>query len=198
MFAVPKFISKLLLVLLYSASLLCFQVWAADDEGTGIGSDTGADFSDEVLEWKFREDVVDIPGYPDQSNLVKLDIDTGGSPFEYFIDKKSLSIGIDGIVLYSIVMQSRSGGRNVLFEGMHCNTGEYKTHAYGTSRKTFYAVPGPVWKPVKEKSGAGTDYRYDLLKVFFCDLYGSTLKKTEILQRIEYPEDFSSNSGIDG
>lgn len=63
---------------------------------------------DDIKEWRFREDVVDIPDYPDKSSLMKLDIDAADSPFEYFIDPRSLSIGVDDVIHYTVIIHAAS------------------------------------------------------------------------------------------
>lgn len=143
---------------------------------------------DDIKEWRFREDVVDIPDYPDKSSLMKLDIDAADSPFEYFIDSKSLSIGVDDVIHYTVIIQASSGYQNVLFEAMRCDTREYKTHAYGTGNRTFYEVYDPQWKQILGRGGTGIDYRRDLVTMYFCTDIRSTLDMTSIMNRLHDPE----------
>jgi len=174
----------------YSWSALLFLAFtpfavAQLEEGgeDGMSDHVGAD----IEEWKYREDVVEIPDYPDKSSLMKIDIDAADSPFEYFIDPKSLSIGADDAIRYTVVIQAPSGYQNVLFEAMRCDSREYKTHAYGTSNKTFYEVHEPQWKRILGRGGTGLDFRRDLVTMYFCSDIRDVLDISTIMQRIEFP-----------
>lgn len=142
-------------------------------------------YDEDVESWKFTEDVIDLPAYPEDDNLYELSIDTGGRPFEYLIDAKSLTIGADDVVYYTVVIRSRSGARNVFFESIRCDSGEYKTHAYGTSTSTFYRLYQPQWKKIYRSTGNAMDYRRDLQVFYFCDSVNHTLDIAEVMSRIQ-------------
>lgn len=190
----PKTILKQLLLLVLALPVLSFHVFAEIEELQEV---EGIDHAGDIEEWQFKEEVVKIPGYPEASSLMKLDIDAGDSPFEYFIDAKSLSIGRDEIVLYTIVVQSRSGYQNILFEGMRCDTREYKTYAYGTGKKTFYKIESPRWKNIGGRTGTGLDYRRDLVTMYYCSENGMTLDKDEIMSRIHDPDNIPVDNRFD-
>jgi len=141
---------------------------------------------------KWQEGNTSLPPYPQADHLLKLDIDRSGQRFNYFIDSKSIETTDSGVVRYTVVIESNSGSKNVLYEGIRCLTDEYRTYAYGTSSGEFSAARTSTWTEIRD-----TDvmkHRDGLLKLYLCSDQQISLKPTTILQRIRYPEDFQ-NSG---
>ncbi|MGD2139608.1 MAG: CNP1-like family protein [Burkholderiales bacterium] len=121
------------------------------------------DFGKTGKEW--RESDTELPPYPQEGNLLRAYI-TGLTAFTFWIDAKSISIGDDGVVRYTLVARSSSGADNVSFEGMLCKKSEYKTYAIGSIDKTWVPVANPTWKPVKNPGI--NKYHYDLHRFYFC------------------------------
>ena len=90
-------------------------------------------------EWS--ETQVPLPPAFDMKKLVAVDMP--GSALAYGVDPASIQISKkDGIVRYVMVATSTSGARNVMYEGLRCSTGEFKTY----SRYS----PDGEWKPVTD------------------------------------------------
>jgi hypothetical protein len=124
--------------------------------------------SSRVQEGKpWKEESVNLPPWPADSDLIEFKLDGEPSPFRYFIDSKHLAIGSDGVVRYTLVVESSSGARNLSFEGVRCTArGEYKIYAYGAAGK--FTRVHESWKPV---SDYGDDYdrcHRDLSRFLFC------------------------------
>ena len=47
----------------------------------------------------------------------------------FSIDRNSLTVGTDGVVRYTVVVTSPSGARNVNYEGIRCDTYEWRLYA---------------------------------------------------------------------
>ncbi|MEO8020645.1 CNP1-like family protein [Polaromonas sp.] len=77
-------------------------------------------------DWK--EGKVPPPPAFNAAKLLRFDV-SSGSTLVYGVDPASLSIGEDGIVRYVLVASSSTGARNVLYEGLRCSSGEFKTYA---------------------------------------------------------------------
>jgi hypothetical protein len=110
---------------------------------------------------------VTLPAYPQDADLVEFPVDNSDSPFRYFIDTKSLTVGsADQVVHFTLVTQSPSGARNISFEGLRCDTRAYKTYAFGTGKGRFRPLKTPRWKRIKPSS----PYRHyqDLREFYFC------------------------------
>jgi len=118
----------------------------------------------EVPEWS--EGGYALPPYPDDDDLVEFSVDDPGSPFRYFLDAASLSIGEDEVVRYTVVIRSPSGGNNVSYEGIRCNERLAKVYAYGSGRGKFHPVPGAKWQPTHGSRAA--PHHKDLREFYFC------------------------------
>jgi len=94
------------------------------------GSPMPHSVEDKDRSWK--EGAASLPPWPNASDLVEFKVDDPESRFRYYIDGKHLSIGADGAVRYTLVVESRSGVRNLSFEGLRCTpSGAFKIYAYG-------------------------------------------------------------------
>lgn len=133
----------------------------------------------------WKEQDVALPAFPtDTEGLIRLDTRYPG--YRYYIDPASISVGQeDQIARYTVVVETDDGARNVLYEGIRCDVGQYKTYAYGTADGPFQPMPGARWKDVR--SEAAFRYRRDLLEFYVCD--GSVVRfdPKQIVQRIQYP-----------
>jgi len=136
----------------------------------------------EELPW--QEGQTTIPDYPKDANLLEVSVDIAHKNYRHLIDSTSLSIGEDGVVRYTLALESRSGVRNVFFEGINCDTREYKRYAYGTSSKVMQRVRVPKWRFIINQ-GSG-QFRYELYHFYLCNR-GSPLGSVEdILKQIRH------------
>lgn len=69
-----------------------------------------------------------LPSLPLASNLIPFDV-SGNTPLTFAVDAKSLSVGDDGVVRYTVVVTSPSGAHNVNYEGIRCDTYEWRQYA---------------------------------------------------------------------
>jgi hypothetical protein len=72
--------------------------------------------------------VDELPPLPQQGNLLPFDV-SQNTPLQFFLDSKSVSVGSDGVVRYTVVITSPSGARNVNYEGIRCDTYEWRLYA---------------------------------------------------------------------
>ncbi|RDK04770.1 CNP1-like family protein [Paraburkholderia lacunae] len=69
-----------------------------------------------------------LPPLPQDSNLLPFEV-SGNTPLQFSVDKNALSVGTDGVVRYTVVVTSPSGARNVNYEGIRCDTYEWRLYA---------------------------------------------------------------------
>lgn len=164
-----------------SAALLLLFVCSLSrgDEDGGGGWPSGPYQPPEP--WK--EATVDLPGWPDAGELLQVDVDNAGFPFDVYLDPESLSVGNDRVVRYTLVIVSSSGARNVSFEGLRCATREYRRYAYG-SGDAWLQARGTTWHKVLD--GGMDGYRYILYRDYLCDPLGDDLEVNEILEKVRY------------
>ena len=114
----------------------------------------------------WKEGKAALPPWPKDGDLIEFRLDGDDSSLRYSIDGKHLTVGADGGVRYTLVVQSRGGARNVSFEGLRCTPkGAYKVYAYGTG-DAFKPAPEGDWQPIREH---GYDkYHRELHGHFLC------------------------------
>jgi hypothetical protein len=135
---------------------------------------------------KWREGEVTLPAYPGTSGLIPLQVDN--PHFDYFVDPKSVSVGAsDHVVRYSLVAQSADGARNVFYEGIRCDAGDYKTYAYGTGKGPFQLMTGADWRPIRPKISDG--FRFTLYRYYFCSGTGVAGNAKVLVNRLKYQTD---------
>lgn len=114
----------------------------------------------------WQEGAAPLPPWPKDADLVEFQVDNDESPFRYFIDGRHLKTGADGIVRYTLVVESPTGARNVSFEGIRCTPrGDYKTYAQGVGDR-FKPVAESDWKRIPSR---GYDkYHGALYREYLC------------------------------
>ena len=99
-----------------------------------------------VDEPDWKESEVPAPPAFDVSKLVTFEV-AAGSSLVYGVDPASIRIThSDGVVRYVMVASSASGARNVMYEGLRCSTGEFKTYARYSADGRWSAVSQPEWR----------------------------------------------------
>lgn len=115
-------------------------------------------------EWS--EGAVGLPPWPDPADLVEFPVDGPDRGFRYALDARSLAIGDDDVVRYTLVVKSASGARNVSFEGIRCTaSGRYQVYAYGVGG-VFKPLTARDWRPIPKDGTA--PHRYDLWHAYLC------------------------------
>lgn len=126
----------------------------------------------EKPEWV--EESIAPPAYPKDEDLIPVEM--AASSNRFFVDAKSLNLGADGVMRYTMLIRSSGGALNVTFEGIRCGTREKKLFALGRKDGTWGAARSSKWTAVTE-SGTRT-YQTVLMKDFFCPREAS-VKTTE-------------------
>lgn len=103
-------------------------------------------FDDDSKPW--REIQAQLPAYPDLKTALPFFV-SAATDNKFFIDPKSISVGEDGIVRYTLIVQSPSGVLNVSFEGIRCATHEKKLYAFGREDNTWSRNRYAKWTPIK-------------------------------------------------
>ena len=102
-----------------------------------------AEFDEDRKPWKEIE--ARIPPHPRSADLLALDPGEA-SPHRYFVDARSLSIGEDGVVRYTLVVKAAGGATSVSFEGIRCESREQKYYATGRPDGTWSRTRSPQWR----------------------------------------------------
>ncbi len=69
----------------------------------------------------------------------------------YHIALDSLSVGKDQIVRYVVMVTSKSNGaKNIIFEGIDCNTNQYRTYGWGNPKQEWSKSSKVTWKIIQK------------------------------------------------
>jgi len=107
-----------------------------------------ADFDADRKPWKELESR--IPSYPKTEDLVAFDAGAA-SAHRFYVDTRSLSVGEDGVVRYTLVIKAAGGATNVTFEGIRCELREQKYYAVGRADGSWVRARKPQWRRIESQ-----------------------------------------------
>jgi len=123
---------------------------------------------DETADWATRswqEAPIDLPAMPKAVDLLPFD-DSAASTQRFSIDAKSLTLGADDVVRYTLVSVSPSGAKNISYEGIRCQTYERKIYASGRIDGSWSEARNSQWAPIR---GLGVNRQHaSLAQDYFC------------------------------
>ena len=135
--------------------ILPLAAWAQADSAESTYGDAG----------RAGEAQVPFPEYPKPGNYLPLEV-SATTPFDFFVDAKSVSVGKDGVVRYSLIAKSADGALNISFEGIRCSERQFRVYAFGRSDNTWSESRVPRWQPIP--ADARNAQRAVLYRDFFC------------------------------
>ena len=107
-----------------------------------------ADFDEDRKPWKEIE--ARIPSYPRTGDLVPFEAGAA-SPHRFYVDARSLSVGEDGVVRYTLVVKAAGGATNVTFEGIRCELRQQKYYAVGRADGNWVRARNPQWRSIESQ-----------------------------------------------
>lgn len=106
-----------------------------------------------------------LPAYPKTEDLLPFFV-SAATDNKFFVDGKSISVGDDGVVRYTLWVKSPEGAVNVTFEGMRCNSAESKIYAFGRADGTWSKARSSKWEQIEYKNR--NRQHHMLYDDFFC------------------------------
>ncbi|MDR1935753.1 MAG: CNP1-like family protein [Candidatus Accumulibacter sp.] len=152
-----------------SAGLLWLSPWAL-----------AALFDNEFDEKPWEEIEVQLPAFPEAENLIPFQVGAI-SDMRFLIDEKSISVGSDAVIRYTLVAISPQGARNVSFEGMRCDTVERRVYAFGQADGTWSKARSNKWARIR---GSSNSYPVALFADYFCTIGQRTVMTPEDAVRV--------------
>ena len=139
---------------------------------------------DESLDKPWQEDAVSQLPSANPSTLIQVDVDNPPIGFKIFLDESSLVVSeSDQIIRYWIVLRAGKS-RNSQYEGIKCNSREYKVYAYENKWDKTKVKLNPLAKWEFINIDGHNQFRDEMRRYFFCyDVLPR--KKDEILRRIK-------------
>ncbi len=142
-------------------------------------------------EW--QEQDVQLPAYPDDKKLIKVDLGIDRLPFTLLIDPRSLVVGDDRVVRFTAVLRSPAGVDNIEYQGIRCPQRMVRRYAWG-DRGHFSVLPNSQWRYIL--TNVQDHYLDVLLRDFLCPLPGYNREKT-LLRKLKRPNPANSFHGED-
>jgi hypothetical protein len=93
----------------------------------------------------WQEIEASLPAFPDSADLIEVEVSPAIS-LRYYVDARSVSVGSDQVVRYTMVIRSPQGAENVSFEGLHCGQLRRKLYAVGGGDRTWLPARNPQWE----------------------------------------------------
>ena len=143
------------------AWLVCVPLYAADER---IDAHANKFSSYEIGE-EWKETLASLPGVLTDETFIEIDEDLLNGTTRVHIAAASINIGADGVVRFVVQLSTPAGSRNTLFEGIRCETLEYRTIAYAGANKQFRELARSRWKKV---TAGGRPYHRALAEFFLC------------------------------
>lgn len=129
--------------------------------GAHAQSQFDGDVDDNAKPW--QETTVQLPPAPLQHDLLPFYVSPLATQ-SFAIDAKSLAVGSDGVIRYTLVAVSSAGARNVSYEGIRCATHESKVYAFGQADGSWARSHHGQWRaihgygPNRPRAALATDY----------------------------------------
>jgi hypothetical protein len=123
------------------------------------------------------------PLYPDPANLIEFEAG-GASRNRFLIDPRSISVGSDGVVRYTLVVKGAGGGHNVSYEGIRCDVRQHKYYAFGRPDGTWSNARRSEWRRIEYKH---VNRQHGVLYAdYFCSERTMVTSPQEAIQRLKY------------
>jgi hypothetical protein len=139
------------------------------------------EFDDKDKPW--QEIAIQLPPAPRKENLLPFDVSTT-TAYSFAIDAKSLTVGPDGVIRYTLVATSNAGVKNVSYEGIRCESYERKLYAFGQPDGTWSRSRRDQWERIS--TYATNRQHAALAKDFFCLEKTIAGKAEEMIERIRH------------
>lgn len=147
------------------------------------------DFDDADKPWE--EVAVQLPAAPKAENLLPFYVSATATQ-SFAIDAKSLSVGPDGVVRYTLVATSDAGARNISYEGIRCATYEKKLYAFGQADGTWSRSRRDKWERIS--TNAANRQHAALFKDYFCVELTVGGSAQDMINRIRYNKPLTSQN----
>lgn len=107
------------------------------------------------------------------------------SALRFGVDPASVSIGSDGIVRYVVVATSNTGAVNALYEGLRCDTGEFRLYARHTPGSGWTAATQSQWQALHD--GKIASHRLVIARQGACIGRGPNRSPEQIVRDLRAP-----------
>lgn len=147
------------------------------------------DFDDKDKPW--QEIAIQLPAAPAPENLRPFDVSATATQI-FAVDDKSISVGTDGIVRYTMVSRSEGGAMNVTYEGIRCATYERKIYAFGRTDGAWSRARRDQWERID--GSAANRQHAALAKDYFCQQKTIAGRAEDMVRRLKSKQPLSGEN----
>ena len=148
------------------------------------------DFDDTGKTW--QEIAVQLPAPPTPEHLIPFYVSATATQ-TFAVDEKSLDVGKDGVIRFTLVSTSPSGAKNISYEGIRCASFEKKSYAYGRDDGSWSRSRRDQWEPIVRNAA---NRQHGVLAVdFFCDGKSVAGDRQTLLKRLRSNQPIMPKTG---
>lgn len=167
----PAPLAAALLILLHLAGAARAERDPTDPFKSWKGENQTGEFNyDDSQDKPWHEIAGKVPPLPADDDLLPVRVDSLTRPLQAHMGAASLSYNPqDRVLRYWLVITSPAGAYNATYEGLRCDTMEYKVYAYGNPRRTppVQLATGTAWQKLGNiKPGT---YRPEMMRTLLCN-----------------------------
>jgi hypothetical protein len=159
--------------------VLAFALLLLGGVGASAQSRLEEDFDDKDKVWQEIE--IQLPAPPAAADLLPFYVSATATQ-SFAIDARSLAVGSDGVVRYTLVARSPAGATSISYEGIRCESFEKKVYAFGRSDGSWSRSRRDQWERII--SNAANRQHASLAREYFCQEKMVAGKAVEIVERI--------------
>jgi hypothetical protein len=148
------------------------------------------DFNDESKPW--QEVSVQLPAAPRAENLLPFYVSATATQ-SFAIDSKSVTVGADGVIRYTLISTSPGGARNISYEGIRCRAFEKKIYAIGQPDGSWSRSLRDQWERIAQN--IANRQHATLVQDYFCKSLTVAGRPEKILERIRSQQPLTQQFG---
>jgi hypothetical protein len=137
-------------------------------------------FDSDFEEKPWTEIEVQLPAFPQKEDLVGFKVGAANNT-QFQLDSKSLSVGTDSVIRYTLIVVGPSGAVNISYEGMRCATVERRYYAFGHSDQTWSKARSNQWTRIQ---GTSNNLYVELYSNYFCTVGASAIRSADDILRV--------------
>lgn len=131
-------------LVLLAAACVASHAWAAIDCDTRRYAEC-YDYQESEDDKKvWQEEKYKLPAAPDMDALIPFEVNVSNAN-RFSVDPASVSVGNDGVVRFTVVIEASGGARTVNYEGLRCKTRERRLYAFGQKDGSWIESQGSSW-----------------------------------------------------
>ena len=148
------------------------------------------DFDDTGKTW--QEIAVQLPAPPTPEYLIPFYVSATATQ-TFAVDEKSLDVGKDGVIRFTLMSTSPSGAKNISYEGIRCASFEKKSYAYGRDDGSWARSRRDQWEPIVRNAA---NRQHGVLAVdFFCEGKSVAGDRQTLLKRLRNNQPIMPKTG---